>query len=293
MTTLTEKYVNLFTDFGFKKIFGEEVNKDILIDFLNELLYNEQGRIINLTYLKSDQLGTTDIERKAIFDLYCENEKGEKFIIELQKSKQAFFKDRALYYATFPIRSQAQRTDWKFELKAIFTIGILDFVFDEDKHNLEKYRYDVKLSDIETNKIFYDKLTFIYLEIPKFTKQLSELTTRFEKWLYAFKNLHKLDKLPDELHEKIFERLFELAELAKFTPEQVDEYEGSLKVYRDLQNSLETAKDEGIVIGKKIGEENKAKEIAINLIQNGIALELISKSTGLSVIEIEKLKIID
>jgi hypothetical protein len=132
-----------------------------------------------------------------------------------------------LYYSTFPIRTQAQKADWNFELRAVFTIGILDFVFDQDKNELEKYRYDIKFCDIETNKIFYDKLTFIYLEIPKFTKELSELETRFEKWLYAFKNFHKLDKLPIELQEKIFERLFELAEIAKFTPTQIDAYEES------------------------------------------------------------------
>src|SRR5271157_4820409 len=92
-----EKYINPFTDFGFKRLFGEEPNKDLLIDFLNELLKEEQGIIKELTYLKSEQLGRTESDRKAIFDLYCENDRGEKFIVELQKTKQKFFKDRTLY----------------------------------------------------------------------------------------------------------------------------------------------------------------------------------------------------
>lgn len=188
MTNFQEKYINPFTDYGFKKLFGEELNKDLLLDFLNELLKEEQGNIIDLTYLKSEKLGTTALDRKAIFDLYCENDKGEKFIVELQKSKQNFFKDRTLYYSTFPIREQAKKADWDYELKAVYTIAILDFVFDEDKHEKHKYRYDVKLTDIETNKIFYDKLTFIYLEMPKFNKQLAQLETRFDKWLYIIKN---------------------------------------------------------------------------------------------------------
>lgn len=255
-----EKYINLFTDYGFKKIFGEEVNKDLLLDFLNELLYHEQGRIVNLTYLKTENLGTTMIDRKAIFDIYCENEKGEKFIVELQKSKQAFFKDRTVYYSTFPIREQAKKANWNFELKHIYTIAILDFIFDDDKNEPDKYRYDIKLSDIETHKIFYDKLTFIYLEMPKFKKELHELTTRFDKWLYAFKNLHNLERLPNELQEKIFERLFELAELAKFYPAQIDSYEDSLKIYRDLQNTIDTAKDEGLQKGISIGVERGREE---------------------------------
>ncbi len=174
MAEFVERYINPFTDYGFKKLFGEELNKDLLLDFLNELLKEEQGQIKELTYLKTEHLGLTELDRKAIFDLYCENERGEKFIVELQKSKQNFFKDRTVYYSTFPIREQAKRADWNYELKAVYTIAILDFVFEADKNEPDKFRYDVKLKDIETNKIFYDKLTFIYLEMPKFKKTIEQ-----------------------------------------------------------------------------------------------------------------------
>ena len=253
MEHFKEKYLNPFTDYGFKKIFGEEPNKDLLLDFLNELLYEEQGRIVSLTYLKNEHLGAGELDRKAIFDLYCENERGEKFIVELQKSKQNFFKDRALYYSTFPIREQAQRADWNYELKTVYTIAILDFVFEEDKADAEKFRYDVKLTDIETHKVFYDKLTFIYLEMPKFNKSVEELETRFEKWLYVLRNLNRLDRIPEKLRERIFEKVFEVAEIAKFTPAQQLSYEDSLKYYRDLKNSLDTAKEEGFEEGMEIG----------------------------------------
>jgi len=278
MSDFIEKYINPFTDYGFKKLFGEEPNKDLLLDFLNELLKEEQGQIKSLTYLKSEQLGATDIDRKAIFDLYCENEKGEKFIVELQKTKQNFFKDRTVYYSTFPIREQAKRTDWDYELKAVYTIAILDFVFDADKNEPLKYRYDVKLKDIETNKVFYDKLTFIYLEMPKFNKTIDELTSRFEKWLYVIKNLNKLDRVPDKLREQIFDKLFETAEIAKFTPDQIRSYEDSLKYYRDLKNSLDTAREEGKI------------EIVINMLKKGFSISDISELTGLRKEQIEKLK---
>ena len=284
-----ERYINLFTDYGFKKIFGEEPNKNLLLDFLNELLKEEQGEIRDLTYLKTEQLGDTDIDRKAIFDLYCENERGEKFIVELQKSKQNFFKDRALYYSTFPIREQAERGDWNFKLKAVYTVAILDFVFDEDKNQPKKYRYDVKLSDIETNKVFYDKLTFIYLEMPKFTKNLEELETRFDKWLYVIRNLNRLERLPDSLREEVFEQLFATAEIARFTPEQVRSYEKSLKYYRDMKNSLDTAFDEGKEEGRAEGEQKKEREIVINGMRQGLDKEVIASLTGLSLKAIEKI----
>ncbi|MCI5222362.1 MAG: Rpn family recombination-promoting nuclease/putative transposase [Candidatus Electrothrix sp. AR4] len=284
-----ERYINLFTDYGFKKIFGEEPNKNLLLDFLNELLKEEQGEVRDLTYLKTEQLGDTDIDRKAIFDLYCENERGEKFIVELQKSKQNFFKDRALYYSTFPIREQAERGDWNFKLKAVYTVAILDFVFDEDKNQPEKYRYDVKLSDIETNRVFYDKLTFIYLEMPKFSKKLDELKTRFDKWLYVIRNLNRLERIPDMLREQVFEQLFDTAEIARFTPDQVRSYEKSLKYYRDMKNSLDTAFDEGKEEGIEVGEQKKERQIVINGLEQGLDNEVIASLTGLSLEAIEKI----
>jgi len=275
MGELIEKYINPFTDYGFKRIFGEEINKDLLLDFLNELLKEEQGQIKDLTYLKTEQLGASDIDRKAIFDLYCENEKGEKFIVELQKSKQNFFKDRTVYYSTFPIREQAKRADWDYELKAVYTIAILDFVFDSDKVEPNKFRYDVKLTDTETKNIFYDKLTFIYLEMPKFNKDVDELEDRFEKWLYVLRNLNRLDRIPEKLKEQIFEKVFETAEIAKFTPDQIRSYEDSLKYYRDLKNSLDTAKAEG-----KIEEK---EEVVLKMDKKGYPVEDIAEITGLNV----------
>ena len=281
MSDFVEKYINPFTDYGFKRLFGEEPNKDLLLDFLNELLRDEQGQITALTYLKNENLGTTDLDRKAIFDIYCENERGEKFIVELQKTRQNFFKDRTVYYATFPIREQARRADWNFELKAVYTVAILDFVFDEDRAQPTKYRYDVKLTDQETHQVFYDKLTFIYLEMPKFSKTVDELTTRFEKWLYVIRNLNRLDRVPDKLREQVFEKLFATAEIARFTPEQVRSYEDSLKHYRDLKNSLDTAREEG--------REVEREEIARKMRVAGLPTATIASLTGLSEAQIDAL----
>jgi len=283
-----EKYINPFTDYGFKRIFGEEANKDLLMDFLNELLREEQGEIKHITYLKTEHLGATEIDRKAIFDLYCENEQGEKFIVELQKTKQDFFKDRALYYSTFPIQEQAKKGSlWNFELKAIYTIAILDFVFDEDKKDTNKYKYFVKLSDIETNKVFYEKLTFVYLEMPKFKKPLEEIETHFEKWLYVLRHLNELDKMPVKLTERIFKKLFDVAEIAKFNREQLLQYEDSLKYYWDLKNSLDTKFREGEIKGKIEGKI----EIAKNLLKMKVDMDFIVAATGLTRAEIETIKL--
>jgi predicted transposase/invertase (TIGR01784 family) len=294
MSEFIDKYINPFTDYGFKKIFGEELNKDLLMDFLNELLKEEEGAIIDLTYLKNEQLGSLELDRRAIFDLYCQNEKGEKFIVELQKSKQNFFKDRSVYYATFPIREQAKRAGWNYELKAVYVIGILDFVFDHDNYDDNKYRYDVKLKDTETNQVFYNKLTFTYLTMPKFNKSIDELATRFEKWMYVIKNLNKLDRFPEKLQEKVFEKLFSIAEIAKFSPDQINSYEDSLKYYRDLKNSLDTAFDEGIEKGIEQGIQQGLElgieKVAKEMLRQNVALETIVSITGLSLQRVNQLK---
>ncbi len=151
MSEIAEKYISPFTDYGFKRLFGEEANKDLLLDFLNEVLREEAGEIKHIQYVKSEQLGRTTEDRMAIFDIFCENEEGEKFIVEMQKTRQRYFKDRSVYYATFPIQQQAQKNEWNYGLKSVYTIAILDFVFEEDRHDLDKYRYDIKLTDIDTH----------------------------------------------------------------------------------------------------------------------------------------------
>ena len=241
-----DKYIDPFTDFGFKKLFGEECNKELLLDFLNELLHKEEGRIVSISYLKTEKLGFTESSRKAVFDIFCENEKGERFIVELQKAEQKFFKDRTLFYSTFPITQQAPKKKiWNYELKAVYVIAILNFIFDEDQDDPDKYRYDVMLSDIATHKVFYDKLTFIYLEMPKFTKEVDELKTHFEKWLYVIKNLKCLENIPAKLKERIFERIFAAAEVAKLSEVEYMRYLDDLNTYRDWKNIVDTARSKG------------------------------------------------
>ena len=205
-----DRYVNFYTDFAFKKLFGTEINKDLLISFLNALL---QGReeIKDISYLNTEHLGTQEYDRRAVFDVYCTNEQGEYFLVEMQKGEQQFFKDRSVYYSSFAIREQAPRGNWDYGLKAIYTIGILNFCFSTSSPS---YYHEVKLMETDTKEVFYDKLTLIYLEMPKFTKTEAELVTLFDKWLYAIRNLASLMERPRVLQEKVFQHLFEAAEIA-------------------------------------------------------------------------------
>jgi predicted transposase/invertase (TIGR01784 family) len=300
MTLTNDRYINLFTDFGFKKLFGESPNKELLISFLNELL-QEKEKIEDLSYLKNERLGNNEVERKAVYDLYCTNDKGEKIIIEIQRVKQEYFKDRSIYYSSFAIRDQAIKgKDWKYELAAVYTIAIMDFTFDDS--NKEKYQHRVKLMDTETKEVFYDKLTYIYLEIPKFDKRLHELQTDFDRWLFAFRNLHRLLEMPKELAQGVFKKLFELAEIAKMDERERSVYEDSLKDYRDLKSAIATYFKEGYKDGIKEGREagrqegreegRKASviEIAKNMLSTDLSDSDIAKLTGLDETEIQAMR---
>ena len=278
-----EKYVNPFTDFGFKKIFGEEPNKALLIDFLGELLRDEESKIVDLEYMNNEQIGRLETDRRAIFDLYCRSQSGERFIVELQKTKQKNFKDRSLYYATFPIQEQGKRgSEWDFELKRVYMVAILDFIFDEDKNQPEKFRYNVRLTEEESNELFHDKMNFVYLEMPKFNKRLEDLESHFDKWMYALKNMNVLEDVPEGLREDVFLRLFDIAEIAKFNQDESRVYEGSLKYYRSLNNSLDTAREDSYREGRREGWDERTYDLALKLLGQGVSSDVIVRVTGLS-----------
>ena len=332
------KYVNLFSDFGFKKIFGEEANKTLLIDFLNSILPNE-AQIKDLTFKNTEQLSPVEKERKAVYDIYCQNESGEKFIVELQKSKQNFFKERTIYYSTFPITEQAVKGDWDYNLKAVYCIGILDFIFGDYTNEAEKKQviHEIKLRNSD-GKTFYDKLTYIYIEIPNFNKTESELVTRQDKWLYFIKNTEDFQSIPEIFrHEVVFLEALEKAQLSKLSYDDYVNYQLSLKPMRDWYAIMDTAKtdalkeglqkgleqgieqgiekgieqgiekgieqgiEKGIVQGIEKGIEQgiekgliegkiQAKlEMAKSLKDNGVPLEVIVKTSGLTIEEIQEL----
>ena len=274
MIQVEERYISLLTDFGFKRIFGTAMNKDLLICFLNSL-FNGRQVVKDVSYLNPEHVGDVYTDRRAIFDVYCEGENGEKFIVEMQNAYQAYFKDRSLFYSTFPIREQA---------------ALLNFDMNEEAFEKEKIRHSVQLCDTATHKVFYDKLEFIYVEIAKFNKSLEELETLYDKWLYALKNLYKLTQRPKELCDKVFDRLFEEAEIAKFTPQELREYEASKIAYRDIKNSVDTAKREGIAEGMEKGMEKKSHEIAKKMLTKGMDEATVMEITGLSAELIQQLK---
>lgn len=294
------RFISPITDFGFKKLFGEEKSKEVLKSFLFHIL-NLESEIVEISFLPQEQIPSAEDERLGIYDLYCIDEKGRRFIVEMQRASQMYFKDRSIYYSTFPIAQQAQRGDWDYQLNPVYCVGILNFNLVEDS----RYIRSCKICDIETHEIFYDKLTFVYIELPKFNKEINELSTFADKWIYLLKNLSSLEEIPKALSEEPITTAFRIAEIAAYNEAERFAYHRSLKRFRDTRAQMEYAiiksREEGaiaalrgtllLLLREKFGEIPQAIERQIEAIESKEKLNLlltrVVKANSISELEFE------
>lgn len=289
-TALPGKYIDPLVDFAFKKIFGSEPNKDLLIAFLNGV-FRGQKLIADLTYNKNEHHGDLKDEGAAIFDLLCTGVNGEQFLIEIQRGRQGNFKERALFYTSRLISDQApkgRRSEWAYNLNELYLIALLED-FTLKIGNDAEYVHDVCLCNKKTGEIFYDKLNYTYIELVNFVKEEAALETELDKWLYVLKNMSTMAKIPVYLRKPIFEKLFNIAEYTNLTKEEKIMYDSSMKYKWDNKNVLDYALKEGREQGIEQGEHKKALEIARKLKKEGLTIEFIAKTTKLPIQEIEQL----
>ena len=304
------KFINPFTDVGFKRIFGQEINKDLLIDFLNALLEGER-QVKGIQFLDKELLPVYEKDRGLIYDVYCTDEKGEQFIVEMQNKEHVNFRERTLYYLSQAISRQGEKgAEWQFNLKAVYGVFFLNFSLTDLPHKL---RTDIVLADRDTHELFTDKMRYIFIELPSFTKEEDECENDFERWIYVLKNMEKLQRLPFKARKAVFEKLEQIVDIAAMSKEDRMKYDESIKVYRDqlitMEYERQKGKAEGFAEGKAEGEatgfakgkaEGKAegreegKEAerlrnARGMKAAGIAPDLIAQITGLPLETVERL----
>ena len=276
------RFINPFTDVGFKRIFGQEINKDLLIDFLNALLEGER-RVKDIRFLDKELIPIYEKDRSLIYDIYCTDENGEQFIVEMQNREHVNFRERTIYYLSQAIARQGERgVDWKFSLKAVYGVFFLNFQLTQLPHKL---RTDIILSDRDTHEQFSDKMRYIFLELPSFIKEENECETDFERWIYVLKNMETLQRLPFKARNAVFQRLEQIVDIAAMSKEDRMKYDESIKVYRDRLAVMEFERLKGVEEGRAETNLNVIR----NLKQMGLAPEFIAQATGLSVEEVERL----
>ena len=275
------KYINLMVDWSFKRVFGTEVNKDILIEFLKVVF--PQFAITDITYIPTEQLGIMEDDRKAIFDVLCKTEDDKTFLVEMQRGAQKHFFERALYYTSFPIMKQGKKAiakeeekgkdPWDFSLDGVFFLGVLDFKYEQDE--MTEHRY--QLLETKTLKRMTDKLEFVFVEVAKFNKREDELETDLDKWLYLLKNMSTLLERPAALRDRVFGRLFDVAEYARLDDEERKKYVEAMNTTRDTFNMIAYARKE------------TSYEIARRMIDKGLDMDTILDVTGLTKEDIAKI----
>jgi predicted transposase/invertase (TIGR01784 family) len=274
------RFVDPKSNIAFKKIFGNETKKEILISFLNAvLMLKDDKEIQEITILDSYQAPKLSHLKETILDVRAKDKRGINFIVEMQVEKEAYFHKRALYYASKAYISQIDKGVDYPKLNQVFFIGILNFDLFESPKYLSKHL----ILDNETYKQELKDLEFDFIELNKFNKELPDLETIIDKWIYFFKYTEDLKVIPKELESvKEIKEAFEIAEQHNWTKEELDIYDYWQVEHAKNLSVIETAKRDAKLEGKL--------EVAKNLLALDMDIKTISKVTGLSKDVIKTLK---
>lgn len=284
------RFVNPFTDVGFKRIFGQEVSTPLLIDFLNNLFKGERV-ITSLRFLDKEQPAEYRDDRSLIYDIYCETATGERIIVEMQNHEHPHFADRCLYYWSQAVVRQGEKgSEWDYRINAVFLIAFVNFHMEGLG---DAFRTDVGLCDLRTKQPFTGKERFIFLQLPCFNKELEQCETDFDRWIYILKHMETFDRMPWAAKDSVFRKLAEIGEVSNMTKEERVKYDDALRHYRDTLVVLEGARLRGVSDGKAEGRaEGRAEgilSVARKMKGKGLSDQDIAEYTGLALKTVEKL----
>ncbi len=275
------KFADPRTDFAFKKIFGNELAKDVLISFLNAVLsLDEAHAIVGVTLLDPYEAPKTKYQQNSFLDVKCLDARGVTYVVEMQVAYVAGFEKRVIYNASKAYANQLLKCEPYPKLNQVISINLLDFIlFDDFGHYLSCHETREKIS----GNRYLDEIRYYFIELPKFNKTEAELRDRIEKWIYFIKHARDLETIPEALAEPVFHHAFELANRANMTPKELEAYDDSMTVMRDERGRLEGAEE----IGEKRGEKRGVLRVALAMRKNGMESSLIAQLTGLAVKEVE------
>ncbi len=312
---MLSKFLDPKNDFAFKKIFGTPKHKDILIHFLNDMIdFKDNAVIQTVSFLKTSQDPDVAFAKHSIVDVLCTDQEGRQYIVEMQVARTDAFVKRAQYYAAKAYVSQMNTGEAYHNLKEIIFLAITDFVMFDHK---PEYKSDHVILDKNSHEQDLKDFYYCFLELPKFKKKISELTTIVEKWAYFFKhapNTKEADLQKIIGNDPVIGQAYEALNQFSWKPEDLLGYEQQLKRERDAQSILTvkiqdaTAAGEakGIEKGKAVGKaeglaEGEAKGISVGtkqasahiaqyLLAHGMDSSQVQAATGLSAEEISAMQ---
>ena len=290
------RYADLLDDEVFKLVFGRESTKDVMIEFLNQVIPDR--KITDLEFIDKEMHPVERDAKGSVYDMFCRTDDGSRIIVEVQRRKQPFYPERALYYSTFQIQRQVEAGAETYDFLPVYVVNILDFCMVGDLDD-GKVKTVYRLYEENSHVLLTDRVTFIFIELPKFKKSINELDGNVLEGVYfCFKNMAALEERPKVLSHQIFTKIFEVSELYNMDEYTRDKVLHKMTTERDLRNQMayacKVAVEEGLAEGRAEGlAEGRAEanlEAALKFRNLGVAVEIISEATGLSVEEIKQLQ---
>jgi len=291
------KFINPFTDVGFKRIFGSEDSKSVLIYLLNTVI-GDENRIVSIEYTDKEQAPKSLEGKTVIYDIYCKTADGRRIIVEMQSERQHNFKKRTLYYVARSISRQIMRGENDYEYDAVYLVSLLNFT---DRSISEDIRTEVRLMDVKARRTFMNEMRMIYVQLPLMKKTEEECDNDLDYWIYILNNMETLDRMPFTDKNPAFVDLIDLATYQNMSEDEQVAYDRSLKRMWDYDNMLrgerEYARAEGEVVGEARGlakgrAEGRAEgqtDVAKNLKSLGVPIDIIIQASGLTKEQIDAL----
>lgn len=274
------KYADLLDDDVFKLVFGRESSKDVMIEFLNQVIPDRM--IVDLEFVDKEMHHLDRSRKDSVYDMFCKTDDGSRIVVEVQRRKQANFAERAIYYSTFSIANQVSAGAGCYDFYPVYVISILNFGF---KPGGSKVKSEFRLYETDTRELLTDRVTFIFLDLSKFKKTAEELSGDILEGMYfCFKNIVSLTERPEILEHDVFRKIFEVSELINMDEVTRSKVIEKMTTERDLRNQMEYARQEAIAKGHAEGHaEGHAKglaeglaEAARKMVASGMTYEVVA-----------------
>lgn len=281
------KYADLLDDEVFKLVFGRESTKDVMIEFLNQVITDR--KIVDLEFIDKEMHPIERDAKGTVYDMFCKTDDGSRIIVEVQRRKQPFYPERALYYSTFQIQRQVESGAEYYDFLPVYVVSILNFRIDNTSENTN-VKSVYRIYEETTHRLLTNRITFIFLELEKFQKTLEELDGDILEGMYfCFKNMTNLDERPDILKHSVFGKIFEVSELLNMDNVTRSKVLDKMTTERDLRNQMryfkETTLAEGMAQGIAEGRAEGRTETVKQMLAAGISAETIANALGISVEE--------
>ena len=256
------KYADLLNDYVFKLVFGQESSKDVMIEFLNQVI--DDRNIVDLEFMDKEMKSMDREKKDSVYDMFCKTDDDSRIVVEVQRRKQTTYVERSIYYSTFQVRNQVDAGSTDYAFCPVYVINILDFNIDENKGN-PAVKTVYHLREDKTHALLTDKLTFIFLELNKFKKGIEDLDGDVLEGMYfCMKNMTRLDSRPQVLDHEVFKKMFAVSELLNMDEITRSNVIENMTTERDLRNQMDYAKKEGInlVIRQMIAKGMTVQQVA-------------------------------